>query len=126
MRTYWHALEGISCFLWYKLKNTKRVYRGRHRHLLDVEEGYTSRRASRERRSVRERREDRMQRSLHPSRHRSKFKYWRRVSHHHMRWKMSDVSVRLKNSSQPHNSRQQLPKSNAAAIVRRHRRRNFL
>ncbi|KAL5983115.1 hypothetical protein ACLOJK_017196 [Asimina triloba] len=82
-KTYWHALEDVSCFLWYKLKNTKRVYRGRHRHLLDVEEGYTytSRRASRERRSVTEGRKDRMRRSLHPSRHRSKFKYWRRPPH---------------------------------------------
>ncbi|XP_022723810.1 uncharacterized protein LOC111280660 [Durio zibethinus] len=39
-KTYWFALEDITCFLWHKLKNTKRVNRHhhRHRHFEDIEE----------------------------------------------------------------------------------------
>lgn len=40
---YWFALEDITCFLWHKLLNTKRVNRRRRRHrrrFRDIERGY--------------------------------------------------------------------------------------
>ncbi|KAL6335537.1 hypothetical protein AAG906_030665 [Vitis piasezkii] len=41
--TYWHALKYITCFLWYKLKNTKRVNRRRRRERFkDFELGHYS------------------------------------------------------------------------------------
>ena len=39
---YWFALEDITCFLWHKLKNTKRIYRWPCHHLQDIEQAYTS------------------------------------------------------------------------------------
>ncbi|KAH7515191.1 hypothetical protein FEM48_Zijuj10G0001000 [Ziziphus jujuba var. spinosa] len=40
---YWYAVEDITCFLWHKLKNTKRINRRRrHRHFEDMEQGYSS------------------------------------------------------------------------------------
>lgn len=38
-KAYFNAMEEISCFLWYKLRNTKRVYRHR---FADLEEGFSS------------------------------------------------------------------------------------
>ncbi|KAJ4719050.1 Protein HAPLESS 2 [Melia azedarach] len=38
--TYWDALQDITCFLWHKLKNTKR--RNRHHHIRDAELGYST------------------------------------------------------------------------------------
>ncbi|XVF86252.1 hypothetical protein PTKIN_Ptkin18bG0025700 [Pterospermum kingtungense] len=35
---YWFALEDMTCFLWHKLKNTKRV--NRRRRFEDIEAGY--------------------------------------------------------------------------------------
>ncbi|XP_058097839.1 uncharacterized protein LOC131242897 isoform X2 [Magnolia sinica] len=133
-KTYWYALGDISCFLWYKLKNTKRIYR-RRRHFPDVEEGYSSSeedsqslenygrlRVYKERRSVRERRKDRMRRSLHPLRHRSKGRYRSCSGRHHVRWKTSEVSVRVKDLGRGQNSRRLLRRRNAAH-VRVYRRR---
>ncbi|KAI9159946.1 hypothetical protein LWI28_003633 [Acer negundo] len=37
--TYWYALQDITCFLWHKIKNTKRRNR---RRIRDVESGYSS------------------------------------------------------------------------------------
>ncbi|TXG69612.1 hypothetical protein EZV62_004547 [Acer yangbiense] len=37
--TYWYALQDITCFLWHKIKNTKRRNR---RRIRDVELGYSS------------------------------------------------------------------------------------
>lgn len=105
--TYWLSLEGISCFLWHKLKNTKRVY---HRRFQDLEEGCSSRDDDRSSgsyvnlsivgkgRSVRERRKDQMRRSLYPVRHASKGRHTAH-SHHRARWKSSEVSVHVKGSS---------------------------
>lgn len=112
-KAYWFALRDMSCFLWHKLKNTKRVYRRRFR---DVEagsdsseddsywEGYGSLSLARKRRSVRERRKDQMRRSLNPVRDGSKGRY-RSHSHHHVRLKTSEVSVRLRDSGANRNSR---------------------
>jgi hypothetical protein len=38
-KAYFNAMEEISCFLWYKLRNTKRVYR---HQFGDLEEGSSS------------------------------------------------------------------------------------
>ncbi|KAK1325879.1 hypothetical protein QJS10_CPA01g00068 [Acorus calamus] len=106
---YWNALEDMSCFLWHKIRNTKRVY---HRHVQGIEDGFSSstddvssesfnrpRYVRRQRRSVRERRKEQMRRSLYPMRLRSKSS--RRMggsSHHHVRLKTSEVSVHVKGS----------------------------
>ncbi|OVA19281.1 hypothetical protein BVC80_521g84 [Macleaya cordata] len=115
--TYWSALTDITCFMWHKLKNTKRVYRRRHR-FRDVEVGYSSSEdsmekyrslsVSRRRRSIRERRKDRVRRSLYPVKLRSKVRYRSRSRHHHdVQWKTSEVSVRVKGGSgRIRNSRQ--------------------
>ncbi|XP_062110929.1 uncharacterized protein LOC133822569 [Humulus lupulus] len=43
---YWYALEDITCFLWHKLMNTKRVNRRRRRpqrrRFHDIEQGYST------------------------------------------------------------------------------------
>lgn len=42
---YWYALEDVTCFLWHKLKNTKRINRRRRLrrlHFEDMERGYSS------------------------------------------------------------------------------------
>lgn len=39
---YWFALEDITCFLWHKLKNTKRINRRRRCHFQDIEQAYSS------------------------------------------------------------------------------------
>ncbi|KAF9605743.1 hypothetical protein IFM89_018139 [Coptis chinensis] len=114
--TYCLAMEDITCFLWHKLKNTKRVHRGR-RHLKDVEEGYSStegdelssyyggRNVIRRRRSTRERRKAWMWRSLHPMSYRSKDRYSSRGHHHDVHLKTNEVSVHLKGGHR-RNSRQ--------------------
>ncbi|CAI9754075.1 unnamed protein product [Fraxinus pennsylvanica] len=40
-QAYWFALEDMTCFLWYKLKNVERVNHRRRRRFQDVEVGYT-------------------------------------------------------------------------------------
>ncbi|XP_022883680.1 uncharacterized protein LOC111400500 [Olea europaea var. sylvestris] len=40
-QAYWFALEDMTCFLWYKLKNVERVNRRRRRRFQGVEVGYT-------------------------------------------------------------------------------------
>ncbi|KAJ4958581.1 hypothetical protein NE237_025692 [Protea cynaroides] len=120
--TYWFALEDISCFMWHKLKNTKRVYRGRrrrrHRHFADVEEGYSSTDDNEptnnyeslsvsRKRSVRERRKDRMQMYLYPVKHRSKYRHMNRSHRHNVLLKTSELSVHVKSGSgRLRNSRQ--------------------
>ncbi|PIA61509.1 hypothetical protein AQUCO_00300790v1 [Aquilegia coerulea] len=111
--TYWLAMGDITCFLWYKLKNTKRVHRRRRHRFKDVEEGYSSsldddnyldyyNNASviRRQRSYRNRRMDRLQRSHYPTSHGSKERY-RSHSHHHEvdQLKSRGLSVRLKGGS---------------------------
>lgn len=103
--TYWTAFEEISCFLWHKLKNTKRVYRHRFE---DMEEAFSSSddydsseesvRITRRRRSLRDRRKDRIRRSLKRRRYAS-------GSHHHVRLKTREVSVRVKGSGRISKSR---------------------
>ncbi|KAL3835343.1 hypothetical protein ACJIZ3_010079 [Penstemon smallii] len=41
-KTYRYALEDMTCFLWYKLTNIKRVNRRRRHQFRDVELGYSS------------------------------------------------------------------------------------
>ncbi|BFG41188.1 hypothetical protein CerSpe_274620 [Prunus speciosa] len=101
--TYWYALEDITCFLWYKLKNTKRVnlrhYRHRRRQVRDIEQGYSSSEeidfwdnyhnlnVSRKRKSLSRRRKDKLQRSFYPSsRHGTH-------SHHHVKSRGRSVHV---------------------------------
>ncbi|KAB1218232.1 hypothetical protein CJ030_MR3G026112 [Morella rubra] len=76
---YWFALEDITCFLWHKLKNTKRINRRRRRHFQDVEQVYSSSDESdfpddygpfnvnRKRKSVTERQNHWLRSSLHTS-----------------------------------------------------------
>ncbi|GAB2279734.1 hypothetical protein Dimus_014374 [Dionaea muscipula] len=41
--TYWFTLRDVACFCWHKIRNSKRVYRGRRgRRFRDVELGYNS------------------------------------------------------------------------------------
>ncbi|KAL6269736.1 hypothetical protein ACE6H2_026647 [Prunus campanulata] len=101
--TYWYALEDITCFLWYKLKNTKRVncrHYCHHRHQVrDIEQGYSSSEeidfwdnyhnlnVSRKRKSLNRRRKDKLQRSLYlSSRHGTH-------SHHHVKSRGRSVRV---------------------------------
>ncbi|KAG6668938.1 uncharacterized protein LOC122303175 [Carya illinoinensis] len=106
--TYWFALEDITCFLWHRLKNTKRINH-RHRHRFqDIELGYSSSDesdlsdnylhldVSRKRRSVRERRKDRLLSSVYPSRRHSSH------SHHihHVQLKSREPSIHVKGGSQ--------------------------
>lgn len=86
--TYWYALEDISCFLWHKLKNTKRV--NHRKRFQDVEVGYSSSEESdssldnyRKRKSYGERRYDKG--------------YSHR--HRHVRLKTREVSVHVKGGS---------------------------
>ncbi|KAK9097567.1 hypothetical protein Sjap_023064 [Stephania japonica] len=118
--TYWYAMEDISCFLWHKLRNTKRVYRRRRRRRLrrDIEEGqssfvedditdddsgdefYGNSRIGSRRRSVRERRKDQMRMSLYPVRHRSsKYRRGSRSQNHDVQWRTSELSVNVKEGS---------------------------
>ncbi|KAJ7952082.1 Protein HAPLESS 2 [Quillaja saponaria] len=101
---YWFALENITCFLWHKLKNTKRVNR-RHCYR-DVELGYSSSdesgfpgnyghlHFSRKRKSFRGRRKD----TFYPS-----SKHGRHVGcshrHRHGRLKSRELSVHVSGGS---------------------------
>ncbi|XP_008812677.1 uncharacterized protein LOC103723523 [Phoenix dactylifera] len=114
--TYWTALGEVSCFLWHKLKNTKRVYR---RRFEGMEEGYSSSsdddsfvenygsiKVTRKRRSARERRNHRLRKSLYPIRQSSKLRSYGSGSHHHVKLKTREVSVHVKGSRRIGNSRQ--------------------
>ncbi|KAJ6367360.1 hypothetical protein OIU77_003674 [Salix suchowensis] len=111
---YWFAFEDITCFLWHKLKNTKRV--NRRRRFRDIEAGYTSSSESdssedyhhlgRKNKSGMERRRTRSRswRSLHPS---SRFGSRNNHHRHHVRLKTREISVHVKGGSRrPRNSRQ--------------------
>ncbi|KAJ0960109.1 hypothetical protein J5N97_000112 [Dioscorea zingiberensis] len=130
--TYWTALEEMSCFLWHKIKNTKRTYR--RRKFKDLEEGYSSSyedgdgyssddyesvRVMRRRRLMREKRRDEMKRSLYPIR--DSLKGRRRCSRsgsgHHVRLKTREVSVHVKHSGSLRHSRQ----NNALKLIKRRR-----
>ncbi|KAK9097697.1 hypothetical protein Syun_024742 [Stephania yunnanensis] len=115
--TYWYAMEDISCLLWHKLRNTKRVYRYRRNRLRrDVEEGqddsgdeliYGRSRIGSRRRSVRERRKDQMRMCLYPVRHRSKYRRGSRSQNHDVQWRTSEVSVNVvKGSDRKENAKQ--------------------
>ncbi|KAK8969246.1 hypothetical protein KSP40_PGU007884 [Platanthera guangdongensis] len=103
---YWTVLEDITCFLWHKLKNTKRVYR---RRLEDIEgdfsssdgesssEDYESVRVVNRRKTARDRRKDHLKQSLYPRRHGSKRRHGS-GRHSHVRVKTREVSVHLKGS----------------------------
>lgn len=125
--TYLFALEDITCFLWHKLKNTKRVNRRRRRPLRDIEVGFSSsdesesldnyRRLniSRKRKSVRDdRRMHRLQSSLYPLRRRPKY-----GSHgHHVRLKTREVSVQVKGGSSGARYSRQLQRKKAYNMQR--------
>ncbi|KAL5825728.1 hypothetical protein ACOSQ3_021791 [Xanthoceras sorbifolium] len=93
-KTYWYAVEDITCFLWHKIKNTKRRNR---RRIRDVESGYSSSNSdgsyfpdkyhhlSSSRKRYRERKKWYGNNSTHHRRH-----------HHHHHVKRG--SIRLKNS----------------------------
>ncbi|XP_007023636.2 PREDICTED: uncharacterized protein LOC18595564 [Theobroma cacao] len=98
--TYWFALEDATCFLWHKLKNTKRVNRyHRRRRFQDIEVGISSssdndysdnyhhhhHHLSFSKRKNTERDRHRLH-SNHPH-------------HHHVKLKTSEVSVHLRASS---------------------------
>ncbi|KAM1158345.1 hypothetical protein ACFXTH_031729 [Malus domestica] len=91
--TYWFALDDITSFLWYKLRNTRRVDRRRRRQFQDIKQDFSSSKendmwdnyhnlnVSRKRKSVNRRRKDRLQSSVYPSsRHVTR-------SHRHVRLK---------------------------------------
>ncbi|KAJ6420345.1 hypothetical protein OIU84_030291 [Salix udensis] len=108
-------VQDITCFLWHKLKNTKRV--NRRRRFRDIEAGYTSSSESdssedyhhlgRKNKSGMERRRrtrSRSWRSLHPS---SRFGSRNNHHRHHVRLKTREISVHVKGGSRrPRNSRQ--------------------
>ncbi|KAL5700426.1 hypothetical protein ACHQM5_025869 [Ranunculus cassubicifolius] len=98
--TYWFAMEDMTCFLWHKLKNTKRVNRcrrRRQRRFRDVEEGYGSSDDGIEK----EERDNCTELLIEV-----------RVSLPDVRLKRSEVSVRLKGGSRgSKNSRQSSEKS---------------
>lgn len=113
----WSALESITCFLCYKVKNTKRVYRG-HNRRRDLEYGQSSSSddgsgrslqdyGSSGIRSLRRRenmRKDHRRRSLHQVRWGSgrkggssgSYHLHRRLCHRHLNLKTSDVSMHLR------------------------------
>lgn len=75
-QTYWFLFEYITCFVWHKLKNTKRVNRRRRRRFRDVEVGCSSDGESVSlevdqsfnTRKLRRKRKDRVESSFYPSR----------------------------------------------------------
>ncbi|GAV73705.1 hypothetical protein CFOL_v3_17188 [Cephalotus follicularis] len=104
--TYWFALEDTTCFLWHKLKNTKRVSRRRFR---DVETGYSSSESdftdNYHHLSV-----DRKRKLLREARRRGSLYLSRRYSshirdshhhhrHHHVKLKTKEVPVHAKDRS---------------------------
>ncbi|KAH0452471.1 hypothetical protein IEQ34_019770 [Dendrobium chrysotoxum] len=103
---YWTALEDISCFFWHKLKDTKRVYRGRFEDMeeefsttdTDPSEDYESIRVTNRRKSVRDKRKDRLRRSLYPKSHSSLKRRQRSGLRHHVRLKTHEVSVHVEGS----------------------------
>ena len=124
--TYFFALEDISCFLWHKLKNTKRINRRRRRRFQDVELGYSSSdesdfldnyhhlNVSRKQKLVRKRRKDRLRRSLYPSSRHSGHCH----NHHHVRLKTGEVSVHVRGRSQRLRSSRQLQLSKVRNVRR--------
>ncbi|XP_065865732.1 uncharacterized protein [Euphorbia lathyris] len=100
---YWHSLKYITCFCWYKLKNTKRVYRQRRRRtrsrfsdIESSESGYFNQPIiCRKRKSVRERRKTQLlssRRSLYHHRH-------HHHHHHHLHRSGRGISLRVKSGS---------------------------
>lgn len=106
--TYWFALEDITCFLWHKLKNTKRINHRHRRRSQDFEMGYSSSDDSdysdkyghlnlhTKRKTARERRKDRLRSSLYPSSRLSSYHHHR----HHVRLNNREVSHLVKGGSQ--------------------------
>jgi hypothetical protein len=106
--TYWFALEDITCFLWHKLKNTKRINRRHRRRFQDFEMGYSSSDDSdfsdkygnlnlhTKRKTARERRKERLRSSLYPSSRHSSYHRHR----HHVRLNTREVSLHVKGGSQ--------------------------
>ncbi|KAG2722415.1 hypothetical protein I3843_02G111300 [Carya illinoinensis] len=105
--TYWFALEDITCLLWHKLKNTKRINRRRRRQRFqDVELGSSSSYESdfsddyHHLNVKRKRKKDRLRSSPYPpSRHSNHSHH-----HHHTR----DISTHVKGGSQRLRSSRQL------------------
>ncbi|KAJ8770843.1 hypothetical protein K2173_021758 [Erythroxylum novogranatense] len=108
--TYLHSLNYITCFLWHKLKNTKRVHRHRFR---DIERGYSSSSESEvsgyarpyagtKRKSIREGRKAPLRSSRYHSRRYSHSNHHCSKHHnrHHVRLKTRQVSFHIKGSSQ--------------------------
>ncbi|XP_059643230.1 uncharacterized protein LOC132285080 [Cornus florida] len=145
-KVYWTALEDITCFLWYKLKNVKRVNRRRQRQrrrlFQDIELGHSSSDESelldvdrsssviRKRKLVKERRNDRTRSSLYPLRQGSKdgrghqsrrhHRHRHRHRHHRARLKSTEGSVGgLKNSRQVQIRRLSKLQREAASFKRR-------
>ncbi|KAE7998935.1 hypothetical protein FH972_003428 [Carpinus fangiana] len=106
--TYWFALEDITCFLWHKLKNTKRINRRHRLRFQDFEMGYSSSDDSdfsdkygnlnlhTKRKTARERRKERLRSSLYPSSRHSSYHRHR----HHVRLNTREVSLHVKGGSQ--------------------------
>ncbi|KAK6915222.1 hypothetical protein RJ641_020339 [Dillenia turbinata] len=131
--TYFYALEHIICFLWYKLKNTKRVNR-RRRRLRNVEfayssssdsdsfEGYSKSRFDRKRKAESEGRLEHLHRPLHSSKARGYASHGSRS--HNLKFKPREVT---RGSCRVSNSRQlQVRKVNdlrKASLVKRRRLR---
>ncbi|PKA48068.1 hypothetical protein AXF42_Ash015831 [Apostasia shenzhenica] len=101
-KTYWTALEEISCFLWHNLRNTKRVYRQRFEDIEEAfsssrekddssSEDYESIRVGNRRRLMRNGQRGRTRHSLHPKQH--------SLKRRRMRLKTREVSVHFKGSA---------------------------
>ncbi|XP_057968536.1 uncharacterized protein LOC131158007 isoform X3 [Malania oleifera] len=114
--TYWFILEDITCFLWHKLTNVKRVNRRRRRRFQDIELGSSSSGESEsldnfyswsaDRKQKPVRRKNQLQNSLHFARQHPKCRsgshhHHHHHHHHHERLKTgASLSVRVKGSSQ--------------------------
>ncbi|XP_062025977.1 uncharacterized protein LOC133742326 [Rosa rugosa] len=132
--TYWFALHDICSFVWYKLRNTKRVNHRRRRHLRrhqfrDIEQGYSSSgdnelwdnyrnlNVSRKRKSLSRRRKDRVQSSVNRS-----SRHGTRSHHHrHVRLKSRSMSVRVTGRSQRLKSPRRVKISKVTSVRRKTR-----
>lgn len=105
-QTYWFLFKDITCFVWHKLKNTKRVNRRRRRRFRDVEVGCSSDEESVSlevdqsfnTRKLRRKRKDRVESSFYPSRQNRYDNDSHRNCPRLVRLKTGEVSVHFKDS----------------------------
>lgn len=111
---YCHAMKDISSFIWFEVKNAKRVRRGRRRPYLDLEKGsstphkhepYENSGSIRERLSFKHRRSNigGRRQSLHSVMHVSKKRSY--SGSHHIRLRRKELSMHRMRSGRLRNAR---------------------